>query len=113
VDPKFKTIFSFIAPSIVFILAAIPLIFKKVPPNSAYGFRVAKTLANPEIWYKANKFGGIGVLVSGLITLITCLWLYLNQDSFSADSINTIGFSFFLIPIVISVIITLRYIRKL
>jgi uncharacterized membrane protein len=37
---------------------SIPLVQGKVPPNSAYGFRTSKTLADPSIWYEANRFAG-------------------------------------------------------
>jgi uncharacterized membrane protein len=112
-DPKLKVIVSFIVPSVVFIVIAIPLIIGKVPRNWAYGFRTKKTLSNDEIWYKANKFGGVSLLAAGLVTLTGCLVLFLNRNSLTFDTINSVGFGLFVGPLIVSVILSLLYIKKL
>ncbi len=35
---------------------SVPLLLEKIRPNGLYGFRVAKTMNNPEIWYAVNKY---------------------------------------------------------
>jgi SdpI/YfhL protein family len=45
---------------------SIPLILGKIPPNGAYGFRVKKTMENPEIWYPVNAYAGKWLLGIGL-----------------------------------------------
>ena len=37
---------------------SLPLIYRKVPPNYWYGFRVRATLENEEVWYPANEYAG-------------------------------------------------------
>ena len=112
-DPKFKVIISFIVPSLLFIAISIPLIIKKIPRNCAYGIRTKKTLANDEIWYKANRYGGVSFLMAALITLIGCTVLFLNKDRLSFDIINNLGFGLFVVPILASVILSFLYIKKL
>ena len=55
---------------ILFIGLSIPLIRNRVPPNRFYGFRTAKTLSDPKIWYEVNHISGNDLLVAG--ALITC-----------------------------------------
>jgi hypothetical protein len=41
----------FVVSGLLLCVLAIPMILKKVKPNFWYGFRVRKTLENPDIWY--------------------------------------------------------------
>jgi len=61
---------SFALVGILFIGLSIPLIRNRVPPNRFYGFRTAKTLSDPKIWYEVNHISGNDLLVAG--ALVTC-----------------------------------------
>lgn len=69
-----KIVILFVLP-ILFVGLSIPLIVGKVPPNNTYGFRTAKTLSTPEIWYPANRAAGWFMVAAGV--LATCLNLAL------------------------------------
>ena len=112
-DPKLKPIISSILSALLFIIISIPLIINKIPPNCLYGFRLRKTLSDKGIWYKGNKYGGICLAVSGLITLIGCVALLLNKDKLSFDIINGLNLGLLFIPIIVSVTLTLIYIKRL
>jgi uncharacterized membrane protein len=59
---------------------SIPLIMRKVPPNSFYGCRTRKTLSDPKIWYEANHISGKDFCISGLIVFLSSLaMLFLGQ----------------------------------
>ncbi len=59
----------------VFIAAlSAPLILRKVPPNSIYGFRTRRTLSDIEVWYRANVFSGCAMLVAAAVT-VCATWL--------------------------------------
>ena len=58
----------------VLAVVSIPMILRKVPPNSTYGFRTKLTLSNPDIWYPANAFSGWALLVAAALSL-AILWL--------------------------------------
>ena len=65
---------------LLFIALSIPLIKERVPPNSSYGFRTAKSLSDPKIWYAINKISGYDLLLAGaLITLGSVAMLFLGQ----------------------------------
>jgi uncharacterized membrane protein len=50
----------------VTVIAGIPLALRLVGPNPFYGYRTAKTLADTEIWYRANAFTGLSFVVVGM-----------------------------------------------
>ena len=58
---------------LLFILAAIPLYLRRVPPNALYGFRTSKTKSNPDIWYAANAQAGKDLMVAGAFLLVALL----------------------------------------
>ena len=59
-------IFMFLFSGILLAALAIPLIMGKIPPNGLYGFRVKKTMENPEIWYPVNAYAGKWLLAIGI-----------------------------------------------
>jgi len=66
---------------LLFITLSIPLIQGRVPPNSTYGFRTPKSLANPKIWYAINRISGRDLLIAGtLISLGSIAMLFLGRD---------------------------------
>jgi hypothetical protein len=56
---------------------AVPLILGKIPPNGLYGFRVKKTMENPEIWYPVNTYSGKWLLAAGLAEAAAALLISL------------------------------------
>jgi uncharacterized membrane protein len=58
---------------LLFCAAGVPLALGRVRPNSTYGFRTAKTLSDPAIWYAANRFAGIDLIGVGLVVMISAL----------------------------------------
>ena len=54
-----------IAACVVYAIVGIPLIFRLVPPNGIYGFRITGT-GNPAIWYPANAFMGWALVAAAV-----------------------------------------------
>jgi uncharacterized membrane protein len=52
---------------------SIPMILGKIPPNGLYGFRVKKTMENPDIWYKTNTYSGKWLLGVGLVLALAAV----------------------------------------
>ena len=48
----------------------LPLIFRWVGPNTIYGFRVRRTLADREVWFAANRYSGCGRTATGFIEMV-------------------------------------------
>jgi hypothetical protein len=48
---------------------SLPLWQGRVPPNTMNGFRSAKTLADPALWYRVNAVMGAELFVLGAVLL--------------------------------------------
>jgi hypothetical protein len=51
----------------VLIILSLPLVFRFVPRNRLYGFRVAATLRNDWVWYEVNALWGRHALLLGVL----------------------------------------------
>lgn len=59
---------------ILFVVLAIPMITRRVPPNAWYGVRTTETLGDDWIWYEVNAKSGWGFLILGVaLTVIAIL----------------------------------------
>src|SRR4051812_12857184 len=58
-----------IAP-VVIIVVAIPLIAGLIGRNSLYGFRTPRTMSSDDVWYPANRVGGVLMLIAGIVWLV-------------------------------------------
>ena len=54
------------------IVVSAPLVVGVVPPNWIYGFRTAKTMSSPQIWYEANRHAGANLMAAGVWTMVLC-----------------------------------------
>jgi len=59
---------------------SVPLILGKVGPNPLYGFRVRKTLDNPNIWYLVNAYAAKRLFVAAVVIVVTAVALSLVPD---------------------------------
>jgi phosphatidylglycerophosphate synthase len=48
----------FVSAGLLLTVLSIPMVFRKIPPNYWYGFRVRATLESEEVWYPANEYAG-------------------------------------------------------
>lgn len=49
------------------VLIGLPFYLGKVGPNPWAGFRTPRTLADPKVWYRANRIMGRNFMLSGLV----------------------------------------------
>lgn len=96
----------------LFVLIAIPLVLRKVPPNCVYGFRTPKTLKNDKIWYEANAYFGRAIIFASPLSALAILILYFivqpTPDLFFKASLFAL-----VVPSGIAVILTLIRIRNM
>jgi hypothetical protein len=62
-------------PALIVILC-VPLLPGKVASNGYYGFRTAKTMSSPEIWYVANCLAAINFIVASVAGLALAMILF-------------------------------------
>jgi len=68
---------------------SVPLVLKRIPRNSIYGFRTVATLARDDIWYRANVFAGWALIVAGVVSAAVLAYM----PSLSAPTViaGTVG----------------------
>jgi hypothetical protein len=66
-------IYMFAFSGLLLAILSLPLIMGKIPPNGLYGFRVKKTMENPDIWFKVNTYSGKWLLVVGIMTILAAV----------------------------------------
>jgi uncharacterized membrane protein len=54
----------------VIAVIAVPLILRRVPPNSLYGFRTPRTLADRNLWFRVNHFAGWAFLIASIASAV-------------------------------------------
>ncbi len=61
---------TFFLVGILFILVSLPLLYRKVPINIFYGFRISKyVFVDKDIWYPVNELGGKYFVGTGIVLL--------------------------------------------
>lgn len=71
---------AFIISGLIFVSTSIPLVLRKIPPNSFYGIKVPKAYESPELWYKLNAKGGRIMIAYGAIMAAIGLILLFTGD---------------------------------
>ena len=102
----------YIAGGILLILLAIPLYLGKIKPNLWYGFRIRKTLENPDVWYPVNKYGSGWMMLSGVVTVL-CAVGFALIPGISVDAYATTCALIFAAVITVGLVITFRYMNSL
>jgi hypothetical protein len=67
-DDRAVFLWLYLGGGMFFVAIALPLLWRKIPPNDWYGFRVQTTLENPQIWYDANAYMAQRLLIVGGLT---------------------------------------------
>jgi uncharacterized membrane protein len=89
----------------ILVAASLPMIFGKVPPNRFYGFRTPRTLADPRVWYPANRFAGWALSLAGVASAL--LLLYVPLPPGIDEAVWAIW------PLVVAVIACFVYVRRI
>ena len=103
----------FFYPAALIGLVSIPLVLSLIPRNRLYGIRTPKTLADEQIWHRANQFGGWLFLASGAVYLAFAALFPMTGNNDPRFTLWLAHLTLFLLPLLASLIGTMRYIRKL
>jgi hypothetical protein len=103
----------FLVPSIIVVFVVIPLVLGLVPPNRVYGVRTKKTLADPELWRRANVFGGCALGLAALVYIFA--GRYIPYPPAGSGDLAAFGLhlGLFVGPLLLAVLLTGLYIRRL
>ena len=108
--PLFLTMF--LAVSGLLICLSIPLIQRKVAPNRLYGFRVRRTLEDPNVWYPANAYAAWRMLWAAIAATIVAVGAYFIPGVELAVYASIVGAAW-VIGLVIGLAQSFNYLGKL
>ena len=102
----------YVTGGILLTLIAIPLYFGKIGPNGLYGFRVKKTMENPEIWYPVNQYSAGWLMLTGVLTVLCAVGLSF-VPGLSVDTYALVCLAVFAGVITVGLVMTVRYMNSL
>lgn len=90
---------------------SLPLLLDKIPPNPLYGFRIAKTLQDPRVWYAGNRYAAKWFIIAGASIVLSALLLYF-VPGISADVYALGCLAVFVIFFTFGLVQSLRFIKR-
>lgn len=91
----------FFIPSVIMLGMAIPLALGLVPPNRLCGVRTRATLSDERLWYRANRVGGVSLIMSSAVYLTVAALLPHAGNDFPTWLIHLFAF---LLPLLATVL---------
>ncbi len=107
-----RYILTFGVPALIVALS-VPMVLGKVPPNRFYGFRTPRTLASPDVWYPANRASGIYMIVAGAFSLVFNSMILVGFPDWPLGLQLQWMTGATLIPLLLSLVASLFYLRRL
>ena len=98
---------SFIVPCAIIAVASLPLLLKVVPPNRFYGFRTRRTLADRELWFRANRFAGGAFFLAAAASAL----VFMLQPQYASGR-SLAGLAIFVVPLVVAVAACAVYLHR-
>ena len=96
---------------VIILMLALPLIFGWIPPNRLYGFRTAKTLSSPTVWYPANRASAFFLVIASLVSLLAMFGL--RGTAWSPENSQAALLAIVVGPLAIALASSFLYLRKL
>lgn len=107
-----KSLITVLVCDAVFSLVSIPLILRKIPRNSVYGYRTRTTLSNDAIWYETNEYFGLRFLIGSIVS--TCLAIIVYEcRCISPDVYPLVTVVLLAAPVAIVGLLTARFVRSI
>jgi hypothetical protein len=91
---------------------AIPLLMRKVPRNRLYGFRTRSTLADDRVWYEANAYFAVRLVVLSVFSALV-LWGVWATRAVSPQAFLDVSTACLVAPSLLSVLATALFLRSL
>jgi uncharacterized membrane protein len=102
----------FLVGGAILIGISIPLIQERVGPNHWYGFRVRRTLEDPEVWYRVNSYSAWRLLAVGVAEIVVATAMYSVPDLDVAVYASIVG-GVVVAGLIIGLVQTIRYLQQL
>jgi Na+/proline symporter len=97
----------YLVPCGIIAVASVPLMLGVVPPNNFYGFRTRRTLANTELWFRANRFAGVALFIAAL----TSASVFLAMPEYASGR-SLAGLFILITPLIAAVGLSFAYVQR-
>jgi uncharacterized membrane protein len=94
-------------PSAIIAVGSIPLMLNLVPPNRVYGFRTPRTLANRDLWFRANRFAGCAFFIASAASA----GVFAVHPGYASGR-SLAGLAVFLTPLGAALVASVAYARR-
>jgi hypothetical protein len=105
-------LYLFVISGALLAVLSIPMIMGKIPPNGLYGFRVKKTMENPDIWYPVNAYSGKWLMVVGFGLALAAVGLFF-VPSISLEVYSYTVLAVWVVLFAVAVIASIRFLNSL
>ncbi len=112
-DAKTLIMLMYSALGILLVALSIPLILNKIKPNLWYGFRVPKTINNPDIWYKTNHYAGVRLCAAGVISTLGAVAAYVLMPDAGLEVYSFVVLGISLAALIVATAMSFNYLRSL
>jgi uncharacterized membrane protein len=112
-DAKTLILLMYAGLGVLLVVLSIPLILNKIKPNLWYGFRVVKTINNPEIWYKANHYAGVRLAVAGAVSALGAVAAYFLMPNADLEVYSFVVLGISLTALAVATVMSFIYLRTL
>jgi len=98
----------FAIPAALFVVLALPLVLGLVPPNRVYGVRTPRTLADRDAWYRANRAGGVAIVLASAVYFAVALAFPYAKGAANDLSVWGLHLAAFVLPLAIGLAAAVR-----
>jgi uncharacterized membrane protein len=105
--------FVFAVIGILFVILAIPLIKRRIPPNFVYGVRTRRTLSDTAVWYEVNRYFGKDFLVVGILIFVSSVVAGIFGSALNTEHLAIILSGVLILSLVFSVVRCVKNCRNI
>ena len=112
---RYFPLLSALCVSVLMLALGIPLAMGRVAPNGIYGFRTAKTLSSPSIWYRANAYAGKAFILAGVLSIVAALLCLLltRRGTLSSSASIVMAVLIEVVPVLVASAISALYVSRI
>lgn len=107
-----KGLVTVIACAALFVALGLPLIYRKVPRNQVYGFRIPSTLRDDTAWYETNAAFGRWFVIATIVSA-ACIGVIYAMRLLDPRSFITATILAMIAPVIVGLVAGIRRLRSL
>ena len=91
---------------------AVPLILRRIKPNSMYGLPGARAYDSSRVWYRANSYFGKLLVGAGIASAIATALFWASKPHMATRFLGAIELGILLVPFAVALVLARLSLRK-